>query len=281
MLRPENGSTSGAVGHAPVLRLQPEQPAAGRGNADRARAVRADRRSRQARGHRHTRASGGAAGRAVDVPGIAGGAVGRRLGPRRDRQLGHVRLAEDHRARRPQAADDLGVGRCGAVREQPKAVASPATSTVVLDRDRHAQQRPRVACAGAAVGLPRLGPRALGEHHPVGVEQRVQALDPLEVELDQLARGDLAAADELGLARGAGKGEVGGVHGAGEAIRWRAMRRVVDGLGGFTGRGACTDAERRAAHRAARASARRSSRARRRRRAGGRACFRARGCRAP
>ena len=109
----------------------------------------------------------------------------------------------------------------------PKAVASPATSHVVLDRERDAEQRPRVARLGAPVGLVGLGQRALGEHDAVGVELRVEPRDPLEVQLGQLARRDLAAADHGGLADGSGEGEIDCVHRPGQAIRCPAMRSVV------------------------------------------------------
>ena len=56
---------------------------------------------------------------------------------------------------------------------------------VVLDRDRHAQQRAlgRLASrAAASVGLVGLHPRALGEHDPERVQPWVEARDPLQVE---------------------------------------------------------------------------------------------------
>ena len=65
---------------------------------------------------------------------------------------------------------------------------------VVLDHHRHAEQRALVARAAAAGGLVGLGERALGEHDAERVELRVDPRHPLEVELDQLARRDLAGA---------------------------------------------------------------------------------------
>ena len=99
--------------------------------------------------------------------------------------------------------------------------------------------------------------RLLGEHDAVARDQRVEALDPLQVELRQLARRDLAGADQLGLAREAGEGEVGGVHGGTLAPR---PAHAVPPRGGAPRRG-CSDAERRArasrcARRPARARAR-------------------------
>ncbi|CAN5581077.1 hypothetical protein BH24ACT24_BH24ACT24_04130 [soil metagenome] len=70
----------------------------------------------------------------------------------------------------------------------------------VLDGDRHPGQRPLVAGAAAGVGLFRLRARPLAEHDAKGVQGRVEARDPPEAGLDELARGDLARADERGLA---------------------------------------------------------------------------------
>ena len=86
---------------------------------------------------------------------------------------------------------------------------------LVLDRDRHAQQRAlggRRYQLALGVGLIGLQPRALLEHDPERVQLWVEALDPLQVEVDQLARGDLARGDQLGLPGDPGVGEVGGVH---------------------------------------------------------------------
>src|SRR3954468_6144201 len=75
--------------------------------------------------------------------------------------------------------------------------------------------------------------------------------DPVQVQLGEPAGGDLAGADQLGLAGGAGEGEVGIAHGAGPyeimAASMGALADVVEGLCGFERRGSCTDAERRAA----------------------------------
>ena len=121
---------------------------------------------------------------------------------------------------RAQAADRLGVGG----RRRPVGAAAEGGHlagdvAVVLDRDRDAQQRPGIARPGARVGLVGLGQRALVEGDAIGVERRVEPPDPLQVQLGQLARGDLAAADHGDLAGGSGEGEVDGVHRAGEAIR--------------------------------------------------------------
>ena len=54
--------------------------------------------------------------------------------------------------------------------------------------------------------------KALGEHDSEGVQQRVEPLDALQVQLQQLARRDLSGRDQLGLAGDPGEGEVGRFH---------------------------------------------------------------------
>ena len=103
----------------------------------------------------------------------------------------------------------------------PRAVTSPATSVSSLIATGTPSSGRAVAAAAAAVGLVGLGERALGEHDAEGVERRVEPGDALEVGLGQLARGDLARRDQLGLAREAGEDGVGGA----------ARRRRLPGVG--------------------------------------------------
>ena len=81
-----------------------------------------------------------------------------------------------------------------------------------LDRDRHAQQRALAAGPPTRIGLIGFEQRALAEHDPEGVQLRVEPRDPLQIELHQLARGDLASGDQLGLAGDPGESELGRVH---------------------------------------------------------------------
>jgi hypothetical protein len=67
------------------------------------------------------------------------------------------------------------------------------------------------------VDLVSLGQGTLGENHPKRVQLRVEPLDALQVGLDQLTGGHFARPHHLGLAGGAGEGQVRGVHGV-EAI---------------------------------------------------------------
>ena len=192
---PYQARARGAIETRPRWGFRPNSPHQAAGIRIEPRAVGAERRADQPGRHRRPAAAARSAGRALGVPRVARRAERGRLGERPEGQLGHVRLADDHRARLAQAADDLGVGACRVavgVRAERRHLAGDVD--VVLDGDRHPQQRPLVAAAAARVGLVGLQPRALGEDDTEGVRGRVQARDPLEVELHQLARGDLPGA---------------------------------------------------------------------------------------
>ena len=83
---------------------------------------------------------------------------------------------------------------------------------VVLDRDRHAQQRPRLPRPPPGICLIGLQARALREYDPERVQERVKALDAREVEVEQLPCGELAGGDQLRLAGDPGVSELGGIH---------------------------------------------------------------------
>ena len=184
--------------HAAALGLEPEQPAPRRRDADRAGAVGAERGADQTGGDRRRAAAAGAAGRALESHGL-------RVAPNVAVSVnGHsvssgtfvlpITTAPASRRRRTTSAS---------ARAGPPWALVPARGhlagdvDVVLDRDRHAQQRALAAGRAARVGLVGFQQRALGEHDPEGVQQRVVARDALEVELDELARGDLAGGDQL------------------------------------------------------------------------------------
>ena len=210
---PCHGSTAGAVGTRPLCAFRPNRPQQPAGM--RIEPAPSDPSAAPA-----SPAATAAADPPDEPPGVRCGSHGLRVTPNVGDSVhgvivisGHVRLADDHRSGRAQPADDLGVRRDRpAVRVAAVGGRLAGDVAVVLDRHRHAEQRPLVAALGAGVGLVGLGQRALGERHAVGVELRVEPRDALEVQLGELARRDLAAADQLGLAGGAGEGEVDGVH---------------------------------------------------------------------
>ena len=156
------------------------------------------------------RAAARAARGALRVPGIAGDAVGRRLGEAADRQLRQQRLADDDRARLAQPPHHLGVGRWpGSGKPSvPWVVTSPARSTSSLIAIGTPEQRPLLAGLQPRFGLLGFEQRPLGEDHAEGVQLRVEPLDPLQVQPHQLGRRDLPRPHHLRLARRAGEGDV-------------------------------------------------------------------------
>ena len=74
----------------------------------------------------------------------------------------------------------------------PWVVTSPATSVVSLMATGTPSSGRSSPPGAAPVGLVGLGQRAVGHDRPVGVHLRVDPLDPAQVELDQLARAELA-----------------------------------------------------------------------------------------
>jgi hypothetical protein len=85
---------------------------------------------------------------------------------------------------------------------------------VVLDRDRHTQQGRRLPRLAAAIRSLRLVEGLIAHDDSERIDLGVQLLDPGEVKLGQLARGDLAGADQLRLAGDPCEREVWAVHAA-------------------------------------------------------------------
>ena len=95
---PERARHERRGGDAPARRLDAEEPAARRRDADRAAAVAAVRDRREPGCDRGGGAAARAAGRARRVPRVAAVAVQLRLGHRDRPELGRVRLADDREA---------------------------------------------------------------------------------------------------------------------------------------------------------------------------------------
>ena len=111
----------------------------------------------------------------------------------------------------------------------PQPVTSPVTSSTSLTAigtPSSGRSSPRAA---APVGLLGVHERALVHDLAKRVQLRVEPLDPLEVEDHELARGDLAAADQLRLAGDSCEGEVIAVHAAAQSTRADAATRRVCG----------------------------------------------------
>jgi hypothetical protein len=124
-------------------------------------------------------------------------------------ELAQRGLAEDHCAGGAQVPDDVGVGgrghrlTAGAVRGD-----LAGNVDVVLDRDRHAQQRTPLPVLEALQRCISLLECAFGANRDERAQRRVQPLDPCQVELGQLARRYLACPEQLAQARDAGEREI-------------------------------------------------------------------------
>ena len=138
----------------------------------------------------------------LDPPGVRAVSQGLRQGPFSSDsvtavrpELGRVRLPDHDEAGVLQPADDGRVEVGHVVGERPRGEGRPDPGRLVqiLDRQRHAAERP-VGQLGS-----RRRPRLLGADGDEGVQLGVEPLDPAEVQLDQLRGGDLAAPDEIGL----------------------------------------------------------------------------------
>ena len=111
---------------AAVRGLEPEEPAAGRRDADRAPAVVGVSHRDQAGGDSRGRSTARAPGRPAGVPGIARGAEESRLGRRKNPELGRIGLADHDEAGAPQASRQLAVGfRCVVAVQERGALGEP------------------------------------------------------------------------------------------------------------------------------------------------------------
>ena len=187
----------------------PKSPQEAARDPDRAAAVAGRGDRDHPGGNRRRAAAARPAGTALQVPGVAGDAVGGRLGEAADRQLRHQGQPDDDRARLAQPPHHLrvvGGGLGEAV--GPVRVDLAGDVDLVLDRDRHPEQGPLLAGLQPCFGLLGFEQRLLGEHLAKCVQLRVEAGDSVEAQLDQLGRGDLPRPQHLRLPRRAGEGDI-------------------------------------------------------------------------
>jgi hypothetical protein len=109
------------------------------------------------------------------------------------RELVHVALAEQHRARAVELLDDVGVVGANKVGEHARAAGREqvARAVDVLVRDRDTGQRPGPALRPARVGAARVGEAARLVDRDEGIQLAVELRDALEIELRQLDGGKL------------------------------------------------------------------------------------------
>ena len=117
------------------------------------------------------------------------------------RSFGQVQLAEEHRSRPAEPRHDGRVVVGHEVRQDRGGAHRPDAARVaqVLDRDRHAVQRPAVV-PGADLAVRSGGGRArlVGHHRRVAPEAPVDGRNAVEQGLGELRRRDLAALDPAG-----------------------------------------------------------------------------------
>ena len=144
---------------------------------------------------------------------VAGGAEDGVEGVRPGRELRHVGLAEEHHAGRADPLDDQVVVVGHVVREQRRAEGRrpPGGGVGVLHRERQAVQRTQRTAAGLVlVGRAGAGAGPVLVERDDRVELGVAGGDPVEVQVEQLARRDLAPGHGARhRARGGVDGQVG------------------------------------------------------------------------
>ncbi len=178
-------------------RLDSEETARRRRDADRPAAV-------ARMGHRHDpggdgggRAAARSAGRVLQVPRIARRSVENRLGGGQQAELRRVGAAQRDQPGPAEAQHDLGGDLAPIVAEEHRSKGErlPFLGRQVLDEEWNAAER--------AVGTDRLGLAAGGIEARADdrVEGRVDGLEPAHRRFDQLGRRDLAGRDEVGERR--------------------------------------------------------------------------------
>ena len=155
---------------------------------------------------------------------IMGVGAGRAIG-----ELVQVGLAEQHRAGALEALDRGGVEVRDPVGKERRAVGGgdPSGGVEVLDRDRDAVQRPAmVARHDRRLGRARRLARAVRGHPDVGVEARLEPLDPAQHHLGQLDRRELAGGEARRQLGDRGVGQRLSHQGASSSVIWTCAGAV-------------------------------------------------------
>ena len=203
---------------APVGRLDADGAGEGRRLADRAAGVGGRGAEAQVGRHRRRRAARRAARHQRDVgalapPGIDHRPEAARLVRRAHGELVAVELAQHHRARIPQVLrHGRLVGRRELVEDVGAGRGAHALGAVqVLDAERQAFERPRLALGEPRVAGLGLRQRDLRRRQHVGVERLVAGLDGIEERLRQLGGGELLRAQPVARLGQRQFGEIGHV----------------------------------------------------------------------
>ena len=196
--------------HPGPTRLEPEQPAAGRGNTNRAAAVVGPGHGHNTCRHGRCSAARGATWRMRQMPGIARGAVDARLGHPLGAQLRCIGLADHVDARGQKALRDLGVfGRPKIGARQGSTPVGATHPGIVLEQileqkrhageyviDRGAIDRGAVDGGGGTVG----GDVVHAGHD--AVDRRIDRVGARKGRCQKRVRIGIAAGNRLGQAQG-------------------------------------------------------------------------------
>ncbi len=186
--------------HRAIGRPEPAGAGKGRRLADRAARVRARRGRNQPGRDRRGGAPRASARHAGPVPGIFHRAEEAVLVRRAHRELVHVGLAGDHRARPVELLDHVRViGRDEVAEDLRPAGGAPALrAEEVLVRHRDAGERPSLAPCDHCICNTRLGEALLVIDRDEGIEPAVEAVDARERRPRQLFARELPRAQGLG-----------------------------------------------------------------------------------
>ena len=187
------------VRDASARRLEADDPAAARGDANGAAAVRTFRHRTEARGDGGGRSAARSAGRLAQIPRVPGRREEAEGGGRAIAELGRVGLADEHPARLAQPAGHGGVVRRHEILMEPRAIGRTQSGRVgeILERVGNARQRQRCALAQAAFDV--VG--HCGCHRLVDRHERayagVERVDASKARRRRLARRNAARKNQL------------------------------------------------------------------------------------
>ena len=190
-----------AIGIAAVRRLETDDAALGRRNADRAADVGAGRQGGDPRRQRSTRAAGGSARRIVGIPRVAGDAPDARLGDARQAEFRCRRPGEDVGAGHLQALDHRVGMIIDRILEDQRAMGGALAREPlgIFHRERNAVERCEPGAAPHVAGFGRLGlvhglvEIAVGK----AVDRRIDPLGPFNDRRHQFARTELAGPEQV------------------------------------------------------------------------------------
>ena len=166
--------------HASALRLDADESRQAGRVANRPPAIAAERHRTHPRRDGGGRPTGRTARRSLRVPRVPRHAPALRRGPRPQRQLGDVGLADDDRTGSAKPPDNCSVSTSRlAVGSRAPRSHLPRDVGVVLDRDRDPEKRQHPGLPAPA-GVDPVGcrERVIGEHDAEGIDHRVDLLDP-------------------------------------------------------------------------------------------------------